>query len=68
VKLISGDTGIAGGIQVTYEKIHQVEEFILMLIIMLPVKPVNHVTPYQFILNSKIIVASAGILKLLLCV
>ena len=50
MKLITADTGIALGIQVGYELIHQVEKTVLINIIVFAIEPVNDIRSVEVVL------------------
>lgn len=56
MKLISGDTGIAGTVQVADKMIHQIEKSIFVRVVVPAVEPVYFIASYQIVVDKKVVV------------
>ena len=68
VKLVSGDAGIAGTVQVEDELVHQVEECRLVDVVMFPVQPEDLIASHRQILQDFRAVACTCRVELLVSV
>ena len=64
--IISCDAGIASGIEMQYELIHEVKEVIFVAVAMASVEPVDLITTYRLIMGLGSIIAYTCMVELLI--
>jgi len=66
MKLVSGNTGVAGTVKVLHKFIDQIEKIVFERIIVLAVKPIDQVAAVQLIVQYDLFVTCASRPKLVL--